>query len=33
MINSQQPCALERDTLSGRSSTRPRRIHLPKNYF
>jgi len=29
----QSPCAVERDTLSGRGSTQPGRVHLPKNYF
>ena len=26
-------CAVERDALSDRSSTRPGRVRLPKNYF
>ena len=27
------PCAVERDALSGRDSTRPGSVRLPKNYF
>jgi len=27
------PCAVERDALTGRGSTRPGRVRLPKNYF
>ena len=32
-LTTRPPCAVERDTLSGRGSTRPGRVRLPKNYF
>ena len=31
--NARPLCAVERDALSGRGSTRPGRVCLPKNYF